>query len=52
MPAHLKSLLTQSNLTISVNNKKILLGTRQGIFLIEHRYQQKSRELIFHLLGE
>ena len=52
MPAHLKSLLTQSNLTISVNNKKILLGTWQGIFLIEHRYQQKSRELIFHLLGE
>ena len=52
MPAHLKSLLTQSNLTISVNNKKILLGTWQGIFLIEHRYQQKSRDLIFHLLGE
>ena len=51
MPAHLKSLLTQSNITISVKNKKILLGTWQGIFLIEHRYQQKQRELFFHLLG-
>ena len=52
MPAHLKSLLTQSNLTMSIKNKKILLGTWQGIFLLEHRYQQKNRELFFHLLGE
>ena len=52
MPAHLKSLLTQSNLTMSVKQKKILLGTWQGIFLLEHRYQQKQRELFFHLLGE
>ena len=52
MPAHLKSLITQSNLTISIKNKEILLGTWQGIFLLEHRYQQKQRELFFHLLGE
>ena len=52
MPAHLKSLLTQSNLTMSIKNKKILLGTWQGIFLLEHRYQHKNRELFFHLLGE
>ena len=52
MPAHLKSLLTQSNLTMSVKNKKILLGIWQGIFLLEHRYQQKKRELFFHLVGE
>ena len=52
MPAHLKSLLTQSNLTMSIKNKKIILGTWQGIFLLEHRYQQKNRELFFHLLGE
>ena len=51
MPAHLKSLLTQSNLTMSVKQKQILLGTWQGIFLLEHRYQQKQRELFFHLLG-
>ena len=52
MPAHLKSLITQSNLTISIKNKKILLGTWQGIFLLEHRYHPKIRELFFHLLGE
>ena len=52
MPAHLKSLITQSNLTISIKNKKILLGTWQGIFLLEHRYHPKSRELFFHILGE
>ena len=52
MPAHLKSLLTQSNLTMSIKNKKILLGNWQGIFLLEHRYQQKNRELFFHLLGQ
>ena len=52
MPAHLKSLITQSNLTISIKNKKILLGTWQGIFLLEHRYHPKNRELFFHILGE
>ena len=52
MPAHLKSLITQSNLTISIRNKEILLGTWQGIFLLEHRYYPKSRELFFHILGE
>ena len=52
MPAHLKSLITQSNLTISIKNKEMLLGTWQGIFLIEHRYHPKSRKLFFHILGE
>ena len=42
MPAHLKSLITQSNLTISIKNKEMLLGTWQGIFLLEHRYRQKK----------
>ena len=52
MPAHLKSLITQSNLTISIKKKEMLLGTWQGIFLLEHRYHPKSRELFFHILGE
>ena len=52
MPAHLKSLITQSNLTISIKNKKIILGSWQGIFLLEHRYHPKNRELFFHILGE
>ncbi len=52
MPAHLKSLITQTNLTLSVKNKNLILGCWQGIFLLEHRYSKKKREILFHLLGE
>ena len=52
MPAHLKTLLTQTNLTISVRNKLVVLGVWQGIFLLEHRQNGKNREVFFHLMGE
>ena len=52
MPAHLKTLLTQTNLTLSLKNKNLILGTWQGIFLIEHRKQNKIRDIMFHFLGE
>ena len=52
MPAHLKTLLTQTNLTLSLKNKNLILGTWQGIFLIEHRKQNKIRDVMFHFLGE
>ena len=52
MPAHLKTLLTQTNLTLSLKNKKLILGTWQGIFLIEHRSQNKIRNVMFHFIGE
>ena len=52
MPAHLKTLLTQTNLTLSLKNKKLILGTWQGIFLIEHRRQNKIRDIMFHFIGE
>lgn len=52
MPAHLKTLLTQTNLTLSLKNKNLILGTWQGIFLIEHRKQNKIRNVMFHFLGE
>ena len=52
MPAHLKSLITQTNLTLSVKDKNLILGCWQGIFLLEHRYSKKIREVLFHLLGE
>ena len=52
MPAHLKSLLTQTNLTISVKKNILILGTWQGIFLLEHRNASKQREVFFHLIGE
>ena len=51
MPAHIKSLLTNSNLTFSVENNTILLGTWQGIFLYEHRTGKRSRTVIIHLIG-
>jgi len=52
MPAHLKSLLTQTNLTLSIKEKKLILGTWQGIFLLEHRDANKKRNVLFHLIGD
>ena len=52
MPAHIKSMLTQTSLTIPVNNKKMNLGAWQGIFLIEHRSSSMQRKLNLTLLGE
>jgi secondary thiamine-phosphate synthase enzyme len=52
MPAHLRSVLTQTQLTIPVRGGKPVLGTWQGIFLFEHRRNTPSREIAFHLVGE
>ena len=52
MPAHIKTSLTNTNLTISVKNNNLLLGTWQGIFLFEHRISPQQRKVHFHLLGE
>ena len=51
MPAHIKSVLTQTSLTIPVNNKKMNLGTWQGIFLIEHRASSMQRKINLTLMG-
>ena len=51
MPAHIKSLLTNSNLTFSVENNTILLGRWQGIYLYEHRTGKRTRVVIVHLMG-
>ena len=51
MPAHIKSLLTNSNLTFSVENNNILLGRWQGIFLYEHRAGKRTRVVAVHLMG-
>jgi len=45
MPAHVRTILTQSSLTIPITNKKLALGTWQGIFLWEHRLQSHQRTL-------
>ena len=52
MPAHIKSALTNNQLTLSIKNKKLMLGTWQGLYLFEHRLEQHTRTLSHHLLGE
>tara|TARA_B100001121_G_scaffold136273_1_gene119411 strand:+ start:303 stop:722 length:420 start_codon:yes stop_codon:yes gene_type:complete len=52
MPAHIKSALTNNQISLSVKNEKILLGTWQGLYLFEHRIQPHKRKIIHHFLGE
>ena len=52
MPAHIKSALTQTQLTIPVDAGKPVLGTWQAIYLFEHRAAPHRRELVLHLIGE
>ena len=52
MPAHLKTLLTNTNLTVSVVSNKLVLGVWQGIYLCEWRKFGQTRSIIVHLLGE
>jgi secondary thiamine-phosphate synthase enzyme len=52
MPAHLKSALTQTQLSIPVTDGRLQLGTWQGIFLLEHRASPHCGVLILTLIGE
>ena len=52
MPAHLKTLITNTNVTMSVASNKLLLGIWQGIYLCEWRKYGQTRSVIVHLLGE
>ena len=52
MPAHLKTLITNTNVTMSVSSNKLLLGVWQGIYLCEWRKYGQTRSVIVHLLGE
>jgi len=52
MPAHIKSALTNSQLTLSLKNKKLILGTWQGLYLFEHRLENQTRILSHHLIGD
>ena len=52
MPAHIKSMLTQTSLTIPIHNKELQLGMWQGIYLIEHRYSKYKRKIILSYIGE
>ena len=52
MPAHIKTALTDTNLCLSFQKGKIILGTWQAIYLWEHRFTQKKRSISVHIIGE
>ena len=52
MPAHIKSALTNNQISLSVKNKELLLGTWQGLYLFEHRLESQKRSIIHHFMGE
>ncbi|MEZ0231752.1 MAG: secondary thiamine-phosphate synthase enzyme YjbQ [Methylophilaceae bacterium] len=52
MPAHVRTALTQTNLSIPLIEGRAALGQWQGIFLYEHRLVASNRRVILHLIGE
>ena len=52
MPAHIKSSITNNQITLSIKNGDPILGTWQGLYLFEHRLAPQSRKITFHYLGE
>jgi secondary thiamine-phosphate synthase enzyme len=52
MPAHIKSALTNNQISLSVRNAKLLLGTWQGLYLFEHRINAQNRIIIHHFIGD
>ncbi|WP_115711591.1 secondary thiamine-phosphate synthase enzyme YjbQ [Legionella sainthelensi] len=51
MPAHIRTILTQTSLSIPIQNKKLALGRWQGIYLYEHRYAPQQRHLFITFMG-
>ena len=52
MPAHIKSALTNNQISLSVKDSELLLGTWQGLYLFEHRLAPQKRKIIHHFLGD
>lgn len=52
MPAHLKTALTQVQLSVPIMKGQLMLGTWQGLYLFEHRSAPSTREIVLHLVGE
>ena len=52
MPAHIKSALTNNQISLSIKNNELLLGTWQGLYLFEHRIERQKRLIILHYLGD
>lgn len=51
MPAHVKTALTQTSISIPITSGRLALGTWQGLYLFEHRSAPHARKILFHLLG-
>ena len=52
MPAHIKTSLTNTNITVSIIEKKIITGFWQGFYLFEHRLENKTRNIQLHFIGD
>ena len=52
MPAHIKSALTNNQISLSVKNYELLLGTWQGLYLFEHRIEKQKRLIVLNYLGD
>ena len=52
MPAHIKSALTNNQISLSIKDSELLLGTWQGIYLFEHRLDKTTRTVIHHYIGD
>jgi len=52
MPAHIKSSLTNNQISLSIKDGILLLGTWQGLFLFEHRIKKQNRLIVLHYLGD
>ena len=51
MPAHIKSALTNNQISLSIKESKLILGTWQGIYLFEHRLDSHKRTIVHHYIG-
>ena len=52
MPAHIKSALTNNQISLSIKDGELLLGTWQGLYLFEHRLETQNRTIIHHYIGD
>ena len=52
MPAHIKSALTNNQISLSIKNNELLLGTWQSLYLFEHKIEKQNRLIVLHYLGD
>ena len=52
MPAHIKSALTNNQISLSIKESRLILGTWQGIYLFEHRLNGNKRTIVHHYIGD